>query len=499
MANYLIGLDFGTSQTKVCVFNQDLGTREFVKFENNSFFLPSLITKKEGDLFSYGEENTTGIKYRYFKMAAAEDENLIQVTNEDIDGELANGINNYKKYSENTDIEPEFLVVLYLTYIYIYIKNKTEEGAQPQIGGLLGRMANNIIETVNSYSINLGIPTEWNSPDFSQRKIKFQSLLLTAVKLAENFNKLDDFLKIDYASLKSKILSINKDHLTNLKDNQNLLNDQLKQYKLSVFPESAAGVNYLLQTNRLTDIKNENETKYFATLDIGAGTSDIAIFKVRNNQVTEYYCSESIEIASNDIYKEYAKLLENCENINYNTIKQVEIEVRNKVYNIELYNIALKTVKGRVGIRDGIGLQFAIRRIFYRKFYLPTVDLNQQIFASNVKNNMHESDIIVYGGGSNYLILARGVYCYYPDPIDRANYDDKYFNARPITDFILGQVDIINSWESIKEHINMLILALGLTYRNENDAFNFFNPRNLPEVQALEEPYPYYDIQSAVY
>ena len=38
-----------------------------------------------------GNENEKGIKYRYFKMAAAEDEQLIQVTNEDLDGHLKNG------------------------------------------------------------------------------------------------------------------------------------------------------------------------------------------------------------------------------------------------------------------------------------------------------------------------------------------------------------------------------------------------------------------------
>lgn len=51
MANYHIGLDFGTSQTKVCLFNKDSDVREFLKFDNNSYFLPTLIVKKQNNTF----------------------------------------------------------------------------------------------------------------------------------------------------------------------------------------------------------------------------------------------------------------------------------------------------------------------------------------------------------------------------------------------------------------------------------------------------------------
>ena len=61
MANYHIGLDFGTSQTKVCLFNKDSDVREFLKFDNNSYFLPTLIVKKQNNTFSYGNENEKGI------------------------------------------------------------------------------------------------------------------------------------------------------------------------------------------------------------------------------------------------------------------------------------------------------------------------------------------------------------------------------------------------------------------------------------------------------
>ena len=47
MANYLIGLDFGTSQTKVCLLNKDSDVREFIKqhFEAGNNFDFMLRTK----------------------------------------------------------------------------------------------------------------------------------------------------------------------------------------------------------------------------------------------------------------------------------------------------------------------------------------------------------------------------------------------------------------------------------------------------------------------
>ena len=125
MANLLIGLDFGTSQTKICIVNKDNDIREFLKFENDKYFLPSLVVLKNDQTFSYGNENEEGIKYRYFKMAAAEDDQLIQITNEDLYGNLpSNNIEEFRKYSSVSDIKPEVLVVLYLTYIFLFVKKK---------------------------------------------------------------------------------------------------------------------------------------------------------------------------------------------------------------------------------------------------------------------------------------------------------------------------------------------------------------------------------------
>ena len=328
MAKYTIGLDFGTSQTKVCVHNIDNDIREFILFDNNTFFLPSLITKNSKNQFRYGDENEEGIKYRYFKMAAAEDPELIQVTNENIEGKIEKGkLSDFEKYSTNFDIIPEILVILYLTHIILYIKNKYDIKNEPQVGNFLRTFLTTKKNTANEYSINLGIPTEWNNPNHIKRKIKFQSLLLTASILADKMETKDKFLRATESELINSINSINKSNLDEYIDTKNSIlkdgiNELLRKKCLSVFPESAAGINYLLKTKRLAD-------GAYATLDIGAGTSDIAIFQVFNNNLNYYYCSESVEIAANDFYREYAREILSKTEISFDEIKHFEDQLKN--------------------------------------------------------------------------------------------------------------------------------------------------------------------------
>lgn len=494
MANYHIGLDFGTSQTKVCLFNKDSDVREFLKFDNNSYFLPSLIVKKPDNTFSYGNENENGIKYRYFKMAAAEDDHLIQVTNEDLEGHLKNGaVDDFRKYSTDYQIKPEILVVLYLTYIYLFVKqNKSTQNTQ-NVGGLLGRLAGNNATTQNTFSINLGIPTEWNNPNHIKRRIKFQSLLITSIELANQFDGLHTFLKSQEEDLLNKISKINTTHLTELNDKleserEDLINKFLNEYKLSVFPESAAGVNYLLKTKRLANGS-------YATLDIGAGTSDIAIFEVRNNVLKKYYCSESVEIASNDFYREYAKQFYQKEVVTFEEIKEIESFIRKNIDVNDIFYInARKNVKG---FTNGKGIEFAVRKTFYRKYYKPLHQINQNR-AFTIKNTLHEKPIIIFGGGANLEGFCSGNYCFYQGNNPYGNHD-RFFEAKPITDFV-NQVDIIDEDGEVQNYINLLILALGLIYEGNDDIRFALTDNDVPPMPIQDnDRYFYYDLQDAAY
>lgn len=500
MASYHIGLDFGTSQTKVCLLNKKEDVREFIKFNNDEYFLPSLIVKKKDNTFSYGDENVKGINYRYFKMAAAEDEDLVQVTNENLEGIIQNGtIDDFRKYSTDSQIESEILVILYLTYTFLFIKQKKEQKSKQntkKIGGLLGSLTRNNSTTQNTFSISLGIPTEWNNPNHIKRKIKFQSLLIATVELANQFDSLDSYLKTKDTDLSKRISIINKKHLDELEgknENQKTekVKEWLKEYNLSVFPESAAGVNYLLKTKRLANGS-------YATLDIGAGTSDIAIFEVKKNALKKYYCSESVEIASNDFYKEYAKQFFQKNDITYEEIRKIENMIRKGIkVNKDFINNAKKNVKG---FTENKGIEFAIRKTFYRKYYQPLHQINK-IKAYNIKNeDLNEKPIIVFGGGANLDGFCNGNYCFYRGNNPYGEHDC-YFEAKPITDFV-KQVEIIDE-KKVKPFINLLILALGLTYTNidDNDFIPFFVPENDFHKATNREidRYFYYDLQDAVY
>lgn len=496
MADYLIGLDFGTSQTKVCLLNINTDVREFIKFHNESYFIPSLIVKKADNTFSYGYEDEIGIKYRYFKMAAAEDDDLIQITNEDLNGNIENGtIDDYRKYSTNFEIKPEILVILYLTYIYLFIKKQKTKQSKQNLGGLLGKFLGNNSTTDNTYSINMGIPTDWNNPNHIKRKIKFQSLLIASVELSNQFDNLEIFINTKERELLQAINIINENHLrqlTNkeLKEKDYLINEWLFKYKLSVFPESAAGVNYLLKTERLAN-------GYYATLDIGAGTSDIAIFQVTNNKLSRYFCSESISLASNDVYKEYAKKITNNENITFDEIKKTENVIRNTDdFNIDTYKYAIKNVKGFLNRK---GIEFVIGKTLYRQYYLPFYKINSRV--KNIFNDLNDSPIIIFGGGANLNGFSESNYTFYQGNNPYAN-DDKSFVSTPITNYI-NQVNIVNV-SSVQNNINLLVLALGLTYVEQNNNFiPFIVPvtdlKDFNDNKGNNERYFYYDLQDAVY
>ena len=495
MANLLIGLDFGTSQTKICIVNTGNNIREFLKFENDSFFLPSLVVLKSDHTFSYGDENEKGIKYRYFKMAAAEDDQLIQITNEDLYGNLpSNNIDEFRKYSSESNIKPEVLVVLYLTYIFLYVKKKKKTVLQSSNTGLFGRLSRNAQSDENEYSINLGIPTEWNNPNHIKRKLKFESLLLTVYMLSNKFEDLDQFVKTKRNDLFEKITKINNENVEKILNNTNsdLLKEWLIKHNLSVFPESAAGINYLLKTKRL-------KKGAFATIDIGAGTTDIAIFEVQNYKLSYYYCSESTSIASNDFYKEYAKKLHDKETISFDEIKKAEQIIRNESHiNSNLFNRVAQIVRGD---RNDLGIEFAIRKTFFRKYFFILYKINK-FMALNELENIDKRPIIVFGGGANIKGFSTGNYCFYKGSNPFGNYD-RYFKAKPITDFV-PQVDIIDNNDSIKKDINLLILALGLTYVDKNATFIPFhipdnNIYNMQNPSNNNNRYFYYDLQDAAY
>lgn len=493
MANYHIGLDFGTSQTKVCLLNTDNDEREFIEFDNASFFLPTIITRKKDGTFSYGKEDENGTVYRYFKMAAAEDEELIQATNEDLTGKLLSPteLDSFRKYNENYDIKPEILSILYLTYVLLYVKDNKQETSEngKEKTGALARFSTKKTEDSNTFSVKMGIPTEWHNPDHIKRKIKFETILIVVHEFSESFSNLADFLKENTEKLLGKANEINKKHSKRIdaltkNEKKVFFHSLLHQHKLSVFPETAAGITFLLANKRLAN-------GYFAAMDIGAGTSDISIFLVRENKIVTYLCSESVEIASNNVYSEYAGL-NGVEN-NYASIRQIEILYKSGKSDPHLFQDSLRSVKKK--------LELAIRKIFYRKHWKP-LDIADTHAAGLIRQILDFQFIIIYGGGANFAEIKFGDYMFFQNNPEKPD-TNNYFIVRPISHYI-DQVEVKN-YDKVKEHINLLILALGLSYLPKDESnHDFFTLNDLPSPpdnydNTNNEKYFYYDIQDAVY
>src|SRR5690606_21318472 len=102
------------------------------KFENQSFFIPTLITKTNENKFVFGNEHPPCHIYRYFKMATAEDEELLQATNEDLTGTQLSShqLDSFRKYNKNADIKPEILSILYIAYVVLFVKQLKENNNQ---------------------------------------------------------------------------------------------------------------------------------------------------------------------------------------------------------------------------------------------------------------------------------------------------------------------------------------------------------------------------------
>lgn len=499
MTDYRIGLDFGTSQTKVCLLNNASGVREFVKFPNGSYFIPSIITRTSDNRFTYGDEATIGTVFRYFKMAVAEDDDLVKSTFQDVYGKLENdNLDDFKKYSSASDIVPEVLVIQFLTYIYLYVKKIKSSTNSLSISGRLGRLLGTAEKKESHFTINLGIPTEWHNPDHIKRKIKFETLLLIAFEIAKKAETLEAFLKLDEDTIREWIFSINKTlgrELTTNSIHEKKLKMAviLKERGLAVFPESAAGVNYLLKTKRLPK-------GYYATLDIGAGTSDIALFEVENNQLKRYCCSQSAEIAANDVYRFYAHKTSGVKinEVPFDTIKSIESKVlKGDQLNEDAYQKAIRSTRGD---SEYIGLEYILRSSYYSQYYSKLLTM-KGTFASNANDRLNGSPIIIFGGGSGIEEFSRGDYCFFAGTSPLGN-NDRTFEPQAIRNYI-KQVDIVDS-ENVQEYVHLLTLALGLTYGDYNDDFIPFTFSDDDLIINLDdqsdvETYFYYDIQEAAY
>jgi hypothetical protein len=122
--------------------------------------------------------------------------------------------------------------------------------------------------------------------------------------------------------------------------------------------------------------------------------------------------------------------------------------------------------------------------------------------AFKIKEELEEVPIIVFGGGANLDGFSSEDYIFFQGSNPFGNHDSS-FHAQPITDYV-AQVDISNKKDEIQKDINLLILALGLTYTLDNDNYIPFtfphqDLQNIKSTSSNTNRYYYYDLQDAVY
>lgn len=93
-------------------------------------------------------------------------------------------------------------------------------------------------------------------------------------------------------------------------------------------------------------------------------------------------------------------------------------------------------------------------------------------------------------------------YCFYQGSNPFGEHDCN-FNTKRITDYV-QQVDINDDNNEIPKYINFLVLALGLTYSEQNgDYIPFYFPEADKHIVIVEnqnfDRYFYYDLQEAAY
>jgi len=451
MANYIIGLDFGTYQSKASINNLDKTPQkheffEFGKDVKKSFFLSTKVFLLENGLMAYGnyEGNDVKHEFNYFKIASAEDERF-QVLS-DVRKPIYNYVNSYHGYS------PEFLSVLYITYVLLIIRehynNKNKSKATGVVGGLLSGLRRRQSKE-NNFIIRMGIPTEYSKEANLLRRRKFETILL----ISDMIQKELDYSVSDYLNLKiDELLQIVRRINSNIPKNEGSLDSKLKENHLSVFPESAAGLLYFVKSGRL------QKRKLYASIDIGGGTSDLSFFNVLPDGKIEYYASESYMNACNNIY-----LKCNGENESLEKLKDIENKIQESIkdgswWDDDTYNSAVSEVKGKISNH----LKSLILNSFQKKL--------GRFNTGQILSALEKQPILVYGGGLAHPKIKSWKEILIFDNGNRQTERLDMYTYMDVQDINLYKPDkslIINkSWE---EEFPFLIVAFGLSYLHHID------------------------------
>jgi hypothetical protein len=406
MEHVKVGIDFGTSQTKICSRNIEKGQYfTFHKFsKNKKYVLPSTIILNSNGKCDFGKNE--GSPIRYFKMKSL--------------------------FADN--YHPEICCILYLCYCILDIKKsfnievkavpeKNEQSSSES--GILSTLSRFFKGTISdsgkqenpkgvatkktpeyTFHYTIGIPTryDWSRQEHKRRGLQYEMLYL-ALELSNSYLNLSSFLDDNVETYRNKIKTAY---------NQLILIPSKELYKvylnknIYVIAETTAGIFFLqnqferallaLENNpKAQDRFVKNNLGNYITMDVGAGTTDISFFKLRFNDSKVklvYYASQTINCASNYIIINYLKRINNTDSITEDQVANFNFQIDQTIWNevlVSTRSLLSKMIKREI-----------LPDLLYR--------FNKS-FQHNWQFDEHSSTAKgckVYGGGSRLNAFSKG-------------------------------------------------------------------------------------------
>lgn len=476
-----VGLDFGTYQTKACIrFKRTPNSPpeyHFVPLDTDaqgldSLFLPSVISEAEKNRFEFGVPGRKASRsYSFFKIASADDEEF----------RMDLGLTKAKYDPERFDPHtPEFLAVVYVAYVITRIKTFVKDELFKQKidsqkkGSFLDRFRKQESAEVDfDWVIQMGVPTEYRERQNALRKRKFQQILL----MANELSKLVDgrfVINSTIEELKEAVQMIFNDILDQLGHNEikavdtDKWNELLSKNQVSVFPETAAGLVFLVRTGKLT------KDKYYLAVDIGGGSTDVSFFKVEANETFTYYASKSVMVAANDLG---IKLVGEVKNT---------MELRDKINQL----FSNSNISSSQEYREAFCEVFAqINKHVYHMF-------NKQVYNRFEKHNatvvFSDTYCYLYGGGSLVPKIPNNAEAYLEKILihDNGVYDSFNTTLTKVTVTPTSELQFLENItpENWVDRMQFLIVPLGLSLSMSDEIMTQLNEDFYTKEDLIKDP-----------
>ena len=357
-----IGIDMGTDSTKVVYQIVEEGKAHVFNFNLNNenyptYSLPSIITIDDKKLF-FGDEKKSqkagAISFTSFKMCIACYTKIIDCKECSKIG--MNNFNNGQYNGKEYQLNVYDLCIYYLAYIINTVTSQLNLKYQKKF--------------ILHHLYNFSFPTNY----LDSNKEYFDKLVITAEKISGSLVQGISFNEAN------KILNSTKNVSTNgtIEGEKNVF----------VVPETSAAMQSFKESNYLNQ-------GIYSVVDVGAGTTDISIFKLDNSaEKLVYYADESHLIGGDDFDIKIKESLNppNGE-ISLTHIKHAKNELQRN-NELRLINMESITIEDLVSIV--FGLQKNIHEKFSETLRLKACDKYKSVtHFLNIK-------IIPIGGGSMF-------------------------------------------------------------------------------------------------